>query len=109
MQPNIIVNNDILDNSDDENEDVDASLILKKLRLSNKKNLLIAHLNINSIRNKLEALKCLISKNIDILIIAETKIDETIRIAYGGYNDGKGAVFRKDTQSIDSIKHSKER
>ena len=47
------------------------------MRLSNKNSLLLAHLNINSIRNKLEALTCLISKNIDILIIAETKIDET--------------------------------
>ena len=77
MQPNEVVTDDVLDNPHDEEEDVDASLILKKLRLHNKNSLLIAHLNINSIRNKLEALKCLISKNIDILIIAETKIDET--------------------------------
>ena len=53
-------------------------MILKKLQLSNKNSLLIAQLNINSISNKLEALKCLISKNIDILIIAVTKIDETL-------------------------------
>ena len=77
LQPNEVVTNDVLDSPHDEEEDVDASLILKKLRISNKNSLLIAHLNINSIRNKLEALKCLISKNIDILIIAETKIDET--------------------------------
>ena len=35
------------------------------------------HLNINSIKNILEALKCLIYKNIDILIISESNIDET--------------------------------
>ena len=78
MQPNEVVTDDVLDSPHDEEEDVDASVILKKLRLSNKNSLLIAHLNINSIRNKLEALKFLISKNIDILIIAETKIDETL-------------------------------
>ena len=78
MQPNEVVTNDVLDSPHDEEEDVDASVILKKLRLSNKNSLLIAHLNVNSIRNKLEALKCLISKNIDILITAETKIDETL-------------------------------
>ena len=78
MQPNEVVTNNVLDSPHDKEEDVDASVILKKLRLSNKNSLLIAHLNINSIRNKLEALKCLISKNIDILIIAETKIDETL-------------------------------
>ena len=76
-QPYVVVTNDVLHNSDDGKEDVDAGLILKNMRLSNKSNLLIAHLNINSIRNKLEALKCLISRNIVILIIAETKIDET--------------------------------
>ena len=70
MQPNEVVTNTVLDSPHDEEEDVDASVILKKLRLSNKNSLLIAHLNINSIRNKLEALKCLISKNIDILITA---------------------------------------
>ena len=54
-------------------------MILKKFRLSNKNNSLIAHLNTNSIRNKLEALKCFISKNINILIKAETKIDKNMK------------------------------
>ena len=38
---------------------------------------MIAYLNINSIRNKLTALKEAISDCIDILIIAETKLDES--------------------------------
>ena len=38
---------------------------------------MIAYLNINSIRNKLTALKEVISDCIDILIIAETKLDES--------------------------------
>ena len=47
------------------------------MQLSTKYKLLIAHLNINSIRNKLETLKCVVSRNIDIPIIVETKIDDT--------------------------------
>ena len=38
---------------------------------------MIAYLNIHSIRNKLTALKEVISDCIDILIIAETKLDES--------------------------------
>ena len=37
----------------------------------------MAHLNINSIRNKIEGLKFLVAKNVDILVISETKLDET--------------------------------
>ena len=37
----------------------------------------MAHLNINSIRNKIEGLKFLVAKNVDILVISETKLDES--------------------------------
>ena len=36
--------------------------------------LLLGHLNINSIRNKFEALKFIIDNNIDIFLISETKL-----------------------------------
>ena len=42
-----------------------------------QRNVLVAYLNINSIRNKLTALKEVISDCIDILIIAETKLDKS--------------------------------
>ena len=80
--------NNIKDDTDDEREDKSANTILKSMRLSTKNKLLIAHLNINSTRNKLESLKCVISRNIDILIIAETKIDDTFptnQFCIGGY------------------------
>ena len=51
---------------------VDAKNQLKDIRLNNPKGLIVAYLNINSIRNKIESLKFLISDNIDVLIIAET-------------------------------------
>ena len=37
----------------------------------------MAHLNINSIRNKIEDLKTLIAQNVDILAVSETKLDES--------------------------------
>ena len=33
-------------------------------------------MNIDSIGNQLEALKCVVSRNIDVLIIAESKLDD---------------------------------
>ena len=51
--------------------------ILQKIKLSNINRLVIGHLNINSLRNKFESLKMLIMGNIDILVITESKLDET--------------------------------
>ena len=51
--------------------------ILKKIKLSNVNRLVIGHININSLRNKFEPLKILIKGNIDILVITESKIDES--------------------------------
>ena len=65
------------DNVDNKREYESAKMILKSMRLSTKNKLLIAHLNINSIRNRLESLKCLVSRNVDILSIVDTKIDDT--------------------------------
>ena len=39
--------------------------------------MIIGHLNINSIRNKFEQLKETVLKYIDILVVTETKLDET--------------------------------
>ena len=53
------------------------------------------HLNINSIRNKFEALSSFVTDNTDILLISETKIDST-------FPDGQFLItgfitpFRKD-------------
>ena len=48
---------------------------LRALRKKNLNKLIIAHLNVNSLRNKFELLKEQIQDNIDILMISETKID----------------------------------
>ena len=43
--------------------------------------LILGHLNINSIRNKFEALKFIIDNNIDISLISETKLDDSFPAA----------------------------
>ena len=51
--------------------------LLRALELGNPLNIVIGHLNINSIRNKFESLKDLIGESIEILLISETKLDAT--------------------------------
>ena len=50
---------------------------LRSLRVKNLNKLIIGHFNINFLRNKFELLKHQIKDNIDILIIFETKLDES--------------------------------
>ena len=62
--------------------------ILNSLNIRNKHRGIIAHLNINSLRNKFDALKYLINENVDILIITETKLEDTFpsaQFAIEGY------------------------
>ena len=54
---------------------------LKTLRLNNPKNVIFSYLNINSIRNKMGSLREVVMENVDILAIAETKIDESFPTA----------------------------
>ena len=59
------------------NEQDDVNTALKNVRIKNRNGLIIAYSNINSIRNKIDFLRPMISESIDALIIAETKIDNT--------------------------------
>ena len=64
-------------NISDIDDDIDPYKLLKSIKVSNVNRLVIGQLNINSLRNKMEPLKLIIGQNIDILIITETKLDET--------------------------------
>ena len=55
--------------------------LLTNIRLENLGRVIVATININSIRNKFDELKLLIAANIDVLIITETKLDETFTMA----------------------------
>ena len=56
---------------------LDALTILKQIRIDNMKNVIIGQLNINSLRNKFFDLVELIPGNLDILVITETKLNDT--------------------------------
>lgn len=51
--------------------------ILNSIRVKNPNRIIIAHLNINSLRNKFEDLKSLVKDKVDILCITETKLDKS--------------------------------
>ena len=50
---------------------------INDLRNQNPFRVIIGHININSFRNKFELLLSFINYNLDILVISETKIDDT--------------------------------
>ena len=57
--------------------------------------MILGHLNINSVREKFECLKTIIENNIDILLISETKLDDTFPQAQF-LMDGFHVPFRKN-------------
>ena len=67
---------------------------LHKQRLNHPKNVIIWHLNINSLRNKFSGFKYLVLKKPDICLLTETKIDGSFpntQFFTEGYR-----MFRKD-------------
>ena len=50
--------------------------ILNNIHISNANRIIIGQLNINSLRNKFDALKTIIKGKIDILVITESKLDD---------------------------------
>ena len=50
---------------------------LKEVRLKNLNRIVLAHLNIDSLRNKFNVLVEQVSGNVDVLVLSETKIDES--------------------------------
>ena len=74
----------------------DCGTTLKELRVQNVENIVIAHLNINSLRNKFDSLVQLICGNVDILIIGETKLDGTFPQNTSFIIDGFKKPYRKD-------------
>ena len=39
--------------------------------------IIVGHLNINSLRNKFEALQFIINRNLDIILLSEIKLDDS--------------------------------
>ena len=53
--------------------------LVQEHRLQNPINVILGHLNVNSLRNKMETVKKLMRNNIDISLFSETKLDETFK------------------------------
>jgi hypothetical protein len=87
-------NNQQLDNSI-YSESIISLNPLKEYRTNNAENLIVASLNVNSIRNKFDQLKLLVKDSLDILVLEETKLDETFPEGQF-YIDGFMPPFRRD-------------
>ena len=75
---------------------------LRALLKKNLNKLIIAHLNVNSLRNKLEFLKEQIQDNIDILMISETKIEASFPLGQF-LLEGYSTPFRLDRNIFGKI------
>ena len=58
-------------------ENISDNCKISYLRNQNPFRVIIGHININSFRNKFEQLVSFVNNNLDILMISETKIDDT--------------------------------
>ena len=65
---------------DDGKSDMTPKDTLLKIKYDNPNKIIIGHLNINSIRSKIEFLKEIIGNNIDILLISETNLNGSFPI-----------------------------
>ena len=61
----------------DNYSNVSVESVLKFYRSKFPKKSIIGHININSIRNKFEILKSMLSEVLDVLMITETKLDNS--------------------------------
>ena len=62
--------------------------------------LILGHVNINSIRNKFDALTYIIGNNIDIILISETKTDDSFPTAQFLF---KGLVLHTERTEIGQV------
>ena len=62
---------------------------LSDLRRKKIKNIIIGHLNVNSIRNKIEDIRLIFQDNIDVIALSETKLDETFTTAQFNIKDSE--------------------
>ena len=56
---------------------LDAKSRLKEMKGQSSNKMILSHLNIDSIRNKFEALKFIVDSNKDLFLISETKLDDS--------------------------------
>ena len=67
--------------SNGHSDNEDPKIILNELRAKNSERLIIAHININSVEHKFESIVSLVKNKVDIIMISETKIDESFPLS----------------------------
>ena len=72
-----LLNQSLTELNNDSNNQESPQNFLQSLRVKNVDRILIGHLNVNSIPNKIELVSDLIQDRIDIFLISETKIDKS--------------------------------
>ena len=60
--------------------------------------IIVGHLNINSLRNKFEALQFIIGRNLEIVLLSETKLDDSFPSAQSMLKNF-GIPYRLDRNS----------
>ena len=73
----------------------DIQVVVKHFRVKNMEGLIFGHLNVNSIRNKFEAIKLLVEGNLDIINISEKNLDYSFPVEQFCI-DGYNTPFRLD-------------
>ena len=68
---------------------------LHQVRINNPSRIIFGQININSIRNKFEQLIYIVNNEIDILMVSETKLDDTFPTSQF-LMQGYSTPFRKD-------------
>ena len=69
--------------------------ILERLRSNHPQQIIIGHLNINSIRNKFEIMKPMLMHDLDIFMVTETKLDDSFPVSQFNV-EGFSTPFRFD-------------
>ena len=73
--PQLTEQNDQTDPMGTDHLAMPPDILLQNIRLKNKERIIIGHLNINSIPNKIGLLEDLVHNRVDILLVSETKIN----------------------------------
>ena len=71
---------------------------MKKIQINNANTVVIAHININSIRSKFDKLSSIVKDNTDILMVSGTKLDSFFPQAQFRI-EGYAPPFRYDRNS----------
>ena len=58
-------------------ESNDTKIGLKVMKENSHNKIIVGQLNISSLRNKFEALQYIINRNLDIILLSETKLDDS--------------------------------